>query len=126
MSKISQVSGLPSYVPVIDVSAQDNDPNLDFTRDHKGRTGERIQEHHIQKAVSPADYAAAAQKKITDEKLAAEKSAAEKDAALQAALAKIAELEAEKAALSKPETDVPSTGDDKLKAPDSKPAEKKK
>lgn len=129
MSKISQVTGLPGYVPVLDVSAQDNDPDLDFTKDHKGRTGERIQAHHMKGAVTPADYAAAAQKKINDEKVAAEKVAAEKDAALQAALARIAELEAAQKAVSDQSAINKSDDLEPAKQPDlntPKPAEKKK
>jgi hypothetical protein len=88
---VSEVKGLARYVKVLDVSEQDNDPNLSFA----DKEGTRIV--NTSGAVPAGNYAAAAQAKIEAEKKAIADKNAQLEAERDAAIVELAALKAEKA-----------------------------
>lgn len=91
---VADVKGLPRYTKVIDASAQDDNPNLDFT---EGK-GIRIAQNAMGGAVAAKDYSTAALGKAEKAKAATAKENANLQAELAKARAEIAALKGEKPA----------------------------
>lgn len=90
---VSDTKGFPSYMKVVDVSVQDENPKLDFTDKHS-----RIAENTIRNSsVSADEYVAKAQEKLEEDKKMAKEQVDKLQGERDAALAELAELKAAKA-----------------------------